>query len=168
MARRQNLEQIRATAFHESGHAVVAFKLGIPIHSDGISTLPGEGFHGFCSILLRKGGDTFSDRIRCDAERQVMFLLAGIEAQRRYRASSIRRHHNHSDYIEAVDFLTPFSESAEEVSAWLKLLQIRTRAIIDSDTWWAVIERLARELIQRRRLSGRETKLILLQAITEV
>ena len=84
-----------------------------------------------------------------------MVFLAGLEAQRKRRVSSVRSYHAHSDYLDAVD-LQPFSESMEEMNAWLRLLMVRTRAIVNSEAWWAAIEGLARILMEKRTLSGRE------------
>lgn len=87
-----------------------------------------------------------------------MVSLAGLEAQRKHRASSVRNYHAHSDYQQAVNLLFYFAESEEEVTAWLRLLMIRTRVIVNSPAWWAVIGGFAQMLMEKRTLSGPEAE----------
>jgi len=43
-----------------------------------------------------------------------MVSLAGLEAQRRHRPSSVRSYHGSFDYQNAVDLIEPFCEQAQK------------------------------------------------------
>jgi hypothetical protein len=168
---RRTQANLLATAYHEAGHAVVAFKLGIRLHRDGVTIEDGEGYSGLCATKPRLQGDISADapeRMKTRAERQVMVFLAGLEAQRKHRVSSVRSYHAHGDYLHAVDYLSPFSESMEEVNAWLRLLMIRTMDIMNSEVWWGAIEGLARMLMEKRTLSGREAEIAIGESLRAV
>src|ERR1700756_1909637 len=78
--------QLAATAFHEAGHAFMAWRQGVPVYKATI--IPGDDTLGHVrhGKVLFKGdwkdlaiGD--SDRTRMRAERLIMICLAGPEAQ---------------------------------------------------------------------------------------
>jgi hypothetical protein len=107
-----------------------------------------------------------TDKMICNAERLVMVSLAGIESQRRYRKSSVRHYHAHSDYQSAVDLLFRFSGGGEEVSLWMKLLALRTRSIIESPIWWPVIVDFSSTLLNRRKMTGKEAEATIRDSLT--
>jgi hypothetical protein len=167
--RKQARSQLLSTAFHEAGHAAVAFYLEIPIAENAVSIICGEGFDGKVSIkqsFLRRLGRLDSAELsaakRLTAERYAIFALAGIEAQRRYRASSVRHYHSSKDYHDAVDVVSYFAPDDEELDAYLRLLRIRTRNIVALPGVWAWIEELASALMEKRKLS-REDVLKIMQ-----
>jgi hypothetical protein len=159
--KRRSQMQDQATAYHEAGHAVMAFKLGITFGRRGVSIDADERSEGRFWHSGRIGGDPtvqMTDRMYCNIERQVMVCLAGINSQRRYRKSSVRRYHANSDYEQAIDLLFHAAGTTEEVNLWHKLLLCRVKSVVESPMWWFVIGELASALLQKRRLSRREAE----------
>jgi hypothetical protein len=103
--------------------------------------------------LGRLDSAELTDAKRLTAERYAIFPLAGIEAQRRYRASSVRRYHSSMDYRNAVDVISHFAPDDEELDAYLRLLRIRARNTIALPGVWEWIEELASALMEKRKLS---------------
>lgn len=157
----RTMESRKVTAYHEAGHAVVAYKLGIRLARKGVTIVSEEGSRGAVWHTGALGGrpdSQITDKMICNAERLVMVSLAGIESQQRYRKSSVRHYHAHSDYQSAVDLLFRFSGGGEEVSLWMKLLALRTRSIIESPIWWPVIVDFAELMLEKQNLSGKEAE----------
>jgi hypothetical protein len=100
----RSVELLRATAYHEAGHAVVAFRLSIPFGAKGVNIDASDGHHGIFYHSASIGGDPTNGLptggMVAQAERQAMCSLAGHEAQRRYRPSSVRNYHAHHDSIQ--------------------------------------------------------------------
>lgn len=120
-----------ATAYHEAGHAVVAFWLGLRVHSVTIVPDAVGGTVGVCRHSAGIGRSVDydrSDRNRLRMERAVMCSLAGIEAQRKHRASSVRNYHAHSDYEKAVDLVSEFFPEADLAGLFIKFMVLRTNS----------------------------------------
>jgi hypothetical protein len=161
--RKRTTNQLLATAYHEAGHAAVAFYLEIPIAEDALSIVGGDDYDGMIytnpSFLRRLGrldSAELTDAKRLIAERYAIFALAGIEAQRRYRASSVRRYHSSKDYHDAIDVISYFAPDDEELEAYLRLLRIRARNIVALPGVWEWIEELAAALMEQRTLSRKD------------
>jgi hypothetical protein len=155
---KRTAEQDRVTAHHEAGHAVVAVVLNTKIRSVSIES--DEHSAGRFRHSSKIGGNPEWDttpRVIVGVERQVVICLAGLEAQKKYRKSSVRNYHGETDFHNAVDMLSYFTYDGEELDLWLKLLECRARQIVQSTRWWPVIRELAAVLIERRHLSGSET-----------
>ena len=76
-----------ATAYHEAGHAVAAFVLGLRIGRRGVTIVPNYDWDGSAHVLkqLREKPDTgVAPRTQVRIERFVMMCLAGDTAQRKY------------------------------------------------------------------------------------
>jgi hypothetical protein len=99
-----------------------------------------------------------TDKMKCNAERQVMVSLARIESQRRYRKSSVRAYDAHADYQSAFDRLSYFAQDEEEIFLWMKLIAHRTRNTIESPIWWTVIQKFAKIILVKRCMTGKETE----------
>lgn len=156
--------QLWATAYHEAGHAVIALYLGIGLGRHGVSIRPDEDTHGH--VGLRRGfrgnpETQNSDRVRLGLERRAMVSLAGHEAQRQFRSSSVRRHHASQDRANAADCLSFNVGSSEELTAYLHLLQIRVRQIVKLPHIWAQITAVAAALIEKRQLTPTEVRQII-------
>lgn len=89
-------------------------------------------------------------------EKLVLVSLAGIQAQRRYRPSSIRSWHAQADYHSAINMLSYFAPNAAELTAYFKLLRIRVDLLFDVPYKWAQVEALAAALLERHTLSAEE------------
>ncbi len=102
------LSILRATAYHEAGHMVAAWRMHVKIHTATI--VPTEDYEGCVhhesplrGIKLDVDG---SDRAEIKANKMVLICLAGPAAQRHYNPrsldSSVRRWHGESRRIADV------------------------------------------------------------------
>jgi hypothetical protein len=147
---------LRATAFHEAGHAVAAWSRGIKVTS--ATVVPAGRFLGQVTHVNPLRGVRLdcdgSDRARRRAEADIVVLLAGPAAQRRHNPRSWRSCHGASDHERATDLAMRVNGSEEAAEAYLNWLAIVARDEVD--TFWDVVERVARELFERRTLSAAE------------
>lgn len=74
-------EDLRATAYHEAGHAVVTFAQGLTI--DTVSIIPAEDYNGIClePSVLGYRFESWRDR-RAIARALIVVCYAGMHAQR--------------------------------------------------------------------------------------
>lgn len=97
-------------------------------------------------------------------ERSVIVLLAGSQAERmalgraKYLGSGL-------DFFEAVRYADYLCRTRPETSAYLRWMQLRVRALVQSPTWRGPIEALAASLVQCRELGAREARSIIRRAI---
>lgn len=154
------------TAYHEAGHAVAARFFRLPVKL--VSIIPGEGFAGFvqfgdtCGRNAAAGllnGASFDGLTRILKE--LIVLLAGMEAQRHYSPQSCRKSHPSSDYAQAVDFSLSFcAGDVQEAEFFLRWVCKRAENLV-TGILWADIHSLADELVVRREMTGREVSAFL-------
>jgi hypothetical protein len=151
-----------STAYHEAGHAVVGWRLGIGLRKMGVTIVPDKavGTAGSCTSSRWATNKTVewddSDKNRIRTEKDIQSLLAGEIAQRRYSLCSVRCRHASSDRATAIDILTYFTAEQMELEAWVKLLHIRTVNLLSNPDIWRAVERLAAALMERRTIPGKE------------
>ena len=145
-----------ATAYHEAGHAVVAFHEGIRLTSGTIiPTVDFDGMVIYASPFGRSNfGSSRSNADRLKAERYVRATLAGHLAQRRFDRGSLLECHADLDRHTADCILSPFTTSERELSAWLRLLGIQVEQILEIR--WPWVKALAKELMEHKKMSGRQ------------
>lgn len=153
--------QLKATAYHEAGHAVAAWRLIIALSHKGVTIVPDQEEGSDGSVFHRKivGKDVeydHSGRNVLKTERLVQVSLAGEVAQRRYNSRSLRSYHSESDRQKAMDVLSYLATSDSEVEAWLKLLYIRTENMLSNPDIWRAVEQLAAELMQKQTICGKD------------
>ena len=153
---------LKATAYHEAGHAMAAWCLEIPFGKGkhALSIVPEGTTQGHFIpkyILRRRSPDvktTGADRLKI--ERIVVVLLAGMVAQRRHRPASVRSWHGSSDFQSAVNLLSPFTGNNREIEAYLRLLRIRAELTLERPGSWECVDALAAALLSRKFLSATE------------
>jgi hypothetical protein len=158
-------QKLRSTAYHEAGHAVAAFHLGIGIGRKGVSVIPdrSENRDGSAHILKGFAGRPdieITDRMRLGAEKHAIATFAGEAAQRRFRASSVRRWHGSGDRRRALDLLSYFAPEKRELKAYCRWLQIRAENLIASHLVWADCCAVADALVERRHLTPHDVRTI--------
>ena len=162
--RMRTSKSLEATAYHEAGHAVAAWRLGVGFRKQALSIVPdGDSLgHAKQSNPLFRVDLEFdkSDRARRRAEKAAQISLAGGAAQRRFSARSYRHAHIKSDLHEAVHMLGYFAEG-DELEAYLRLIEIRARHMFNRPFVWRCVQALAGALLARKKLSGREIKRII-------
>ncbi len=96
--------------------------------------------------------------MRLGAEKSAVISFAGPAAQRKYRPSSMRNYHGHSDRASAIDLMNYFVGSNEELNAYLNLLRIRAEQLVANALTWKEIEAVAAALFERKHLTAQEVK----------
>jgi hypothetical protein len=154
-------------AYHEAGHAVMAWLLHVPIRRATIvaeeeAGSAGHVHHGKLNRRTREdielsGGDPFSPS-RLQAEKRVMISMAGEVAQRFFRPGSVRSHHSDSDRAYITDILTRYSWANEkgviDCRLHYRLLQHWTERMLKAK--WPLVKAVAAALLEHRTLSGKQ------------
>jgi ATP-dependent Zn protease len=166
MKKRSEKER-RATAYHEAGHAVVAFTLNRAFRR--ISIIQDEETLGH--VLYRKWHKKFDpngmepDRARLPIEKAIMTAYAGHEAEYNFTG---RHNHIGSDFDsrQAADFATYIIDDWEkELPAFLTWLRIRTRNILQAPAHWRAVEVLAEALLEKEEIGATEAKQIIIRGM---
>jgi len=149
-------------AYHEAGHAVIAWRLGL-LRKKGASIVPNDYSSGRVHSRRGRGEDghtSNSGQAQLLAERYVMLCMAGIEAQRRHNPRSARSWQFESDRDQAIDWLGTVCEfSSDQFAAYWKLLQIRTRDMVQLH--WKQIEAVAARLLVSKTLTGEQVRQVI-------
>jgi hypothetical protein len=168
---KRTANQLLARAFHEAGHAVATHVLQIPLAKEGAIIFAGEGFSGlvklqrrFLQRLGRLDSVELTDANRVKAERWAIMYLAGLEAQKKYSASSVRNYHAAADYSGALDLMSYFAPETKELQAYIRLLQLRARSLVEFPPHWAAIQAVASALMEKHTLSASEVTTVIFEA----
>ncbi len=137
---------LRATAFHEAGHAVAAMALGISFTHITIG-LNGADLGGVTFV-----GPEWLDPDAVTLSALIATLYAGRIAESRFTGRTARRGAL-SDY-ESVRALADSFLETDDREASLKKARHRAEEVIDSH--WTKVERLADALLRRTRLAHDE------------
>ena len=155
-----------AAAFHEAGHAVAAYHVSVRFRRIAIGKNSAKEL-GWLELWLAPQAiaDGIVDlRTEHAIERSVIVLLAGSQAERmalgraKYLGSGL-------DFFEAVRYAGYLCRTRREMSAYLRWMQLRVRALVQSPSWRRPIEALAICLVQRRELGARAARDIIRRAI---
>ena len=152
--------RLRATAYHEAGHAVAAWHQRIRINSlsiaeDDISK--GRLSHEYHFTGIRPDLD-MSPRAQRRIENMAMVCFAGPHAQRKAFPRSWRNHHGRSDFHQATDLLSYVDPDPETLEIYVKLVDARAQKFVAGPSVWMLIDRLANDLLERRKMTGREVR----------
>jgi ATP-dependent Zn protease len=149
------------TAYHEAGHVAVYFALFRPIRK--VTIVPTDEFEGCCYGYNRKlprlDYCKITPKVRNQVEMEIMIYFAGGIASNRFTGKEDADGVGHDNQY-LTDLAMYMASSEEEIDAYLKWLYIRTQNLIDQPGIWPFIEALASELMNKRTLSGKETKAI--------
>ena len=155
-------KSLDVVAHHEAGHAMIAYRLGIPVQE--VSIQPTESSAGrvwyqqSLAEIIRSGST--SDERRIQMERCAMVCLAGREAQMRFDFEGLQEDDYQVDLDLVIDALNNFSSCEEEVLIYEKLLVIRTRWLFDQPMAWEMVTDLAKALLKNETMSGDEANAV--------
>ena len=148
----------KATAYHEAGHAVACYYLGVKVKSATVVPDKGQGTHGHVRHEdMYRGLDPeidLSGRARLRMERSIIISLAGAAAQRRYSRQSWRHDHGASDFRAAANLALRIGGDDDGADRFLRWLELRTDRLVQNH--WQDIERVARALLERKTMNGGE------------
>jgi ATP-dependent Zn protease len=144
-------KRLEAAAYHEAGHAVVAWRQRVKVprvtilHDD--DSVAGAAHSRRPAFLSAASYDSLP---KSAVEDHALVCLAGAESEKRWTGR-----YNHvgarSDVESAVAFLRMHAGSDEEVRAWMKLQQVRTRQVVTN--MWSEIAAAAKTLVERRAIT---------------
>lgn len=154
---------LRAVAYHEAGHAVMALVEGIPICS--VSVMPRGHPRG---VTLQRGFRPDRDAspwAPISAMQHVRFGFAGRLAEERACPGSTSGHW--ADTKQAASILARICFSPEELGAYWHLLEIQTKWVLSLPRVWPCVEAVAEALMVRGRLSGADVETIMARVTAE-
>lgn len=139
-------------AIHEAGHACLGAMSGMDVRTV-ILHRPGARQEEAGRVELH---DMAAER-DADPTRFLIFLLAGAAAEKRAcgRYTPRDAHDRHIAALFAAVTLNEEPDSAR-VRSMLEAVQLVANARIADDATWHWIERVAKQLVRRRRLTGRD------------
>lgn len=156
-----------ATAYHEAGHMVAAWRLGMKIRRATI--IPAEDYAGkvhhespLKGINLEIDG---SDRAEMKADKAVLICLAGPVTQRCFRPTSWRRHHGRSDYDLATDLALRLHGDGEMATAYLGWMSKRAERLVSTN--WKFVEAFAASLLAKHTLAASDVPKIIQQVASQ-
>jgi len=155
-------------AYHEAGHAVMAYLIGKRIKK--ITIIPSDSLLGQVehSGFSKKSEelestDYWNYSMRKLVDGDVMLHYAGQIAQAYYSGKSPEAG-SYSDDQKAAHMAINVTGSAEELDAYLYWLYVRTQKLICSEMNWPLIEAVAKELMSVKKMSGRRARKIIQEA----
>ena len=160
-------------AYHEAGHAVVAYDQGVRVH--GISIVPDEGRMGHIAIdtlLLNRLAPTFrfnkGAKNRFTMERHVMVLQGGHAAVHRLDPTKkeVAKTVNGegSDQNIAMSLVEAFASGELEAEKYYQWLDARTEGIMANPMRWSQVQALAEALLVDEQLGARKVREIIGEA----
>ena len=136
----------QATAYHEAGHAVLAFILGRPVHC--VSILPDREHLGICEFgkgVYRPSEDWL--------EREILIALGGVAAEARltgiYAWDAATRD---QQYVRRLAVQRAGESRAERLQ---RRLLAKAEHLLADEGCWLAVELIATELLTHREISGR-------------
>jgi hypothetical protein len=158
--------KLKRTAYHEAGHAVMAYCLNDYIRH--VSIIPEGGILGHLQRGKRENleSDKFnpSARTRNRIEKKAMVSWGGNVAEHlltrhKYRTVS------EQDEQDVFYRLLHLSSNAQEAGAYSDWLWYRTKTMLQASWHWAATEALARELFDHRYIGGNRVRQIIKESI---
>ncbi len=169
----QKQDRRTISAYHEAGHAVVAYDQGVRVH--GISIVPDEGRMGHIAIdtlLLNRLAPTFQfnkgARNRFTMERHVMVLQGGHAAV--HRLDPVKKNladtinGEGSDQNIAMSLLKAFAVGDREAEKYYQWLDARTEGIMANPMRWFQVKILAEALLEHEQMGARKVRMIIKEA----
>jgi hypothetical protein len=145
----------RAIGYREAGYTIACWSLGFRVKRAAITSQnkPSEFLtwlraarFSHNSGLLRRSIVRYHDRIVC--------ALAGLEAQRRAAPKAIGSSQAHSDQAIAANLLLRLHGEERERTCALTYLKARARNLVNRH--WQMIQDLAKALLERPSMTGKE------------
>jgi hypothetical protein len=151
--RKRRKSQIEAAAYHEAGHAVVAYFLDykpefvtiVPTVDPAGHIIHPNPLHGF-QLDIDDSGEA-----RLRVESAITICFAGPLAQQRYNPRSWRRVHGQVDYERIAELGLHVCGSGEQANAFIRWREIVAFDMVKAH--WLRIQLVAGQLLERENLN---------------
>jgi ATP-dependent Zn protease len=163
---RKQLSQRALTAFHEAGHAVVAYALRR--HFRKLSIAPDATSLGRANLWPLRYRSVELDRSRRNRDRlekEIMTLYGGLVAEQIVQGGYDVRA-SAKDLQRAAELAMLLTDTDEEAWALLRLLHIRTRQLLQQPVWSTALQQLSKQLRRRCEMSYDECRVAIEDAIS--
>ena len=140
-------DDVMATAYHEAGHAIVAVLLGRPV--DKVSVVRNSLRLGVCRMSKRKGAP-----VQDEMETQALIQFAGLISEAKY-TGRYNWGGAQQDLIQIRQLARYRGSSEKQMERLQRRWMDKTEYLLSDDNTWSLVERLARELVEHKTLSGR-------------
>jgi hypothetical protein len=155
-----------ATAYHEAGHVVMDWCLGLGVRGvsivrdgDSAGHVQGKRINPRTGRAIDQGYRWHPSRFV--AEKHAMSLLAGEAAQRRYSPLSVRRRHSEDDLAKCDALLGKYDPDREKPEAKFHCLLLRKWTVSVIEQHWHLVEAVAGALLNHRELSGAQIRAVI-------
>jgi hypothetical protein len=166
----KRITRLEGTAYHEAGHAAVAFYLRravtrvtiVPDEDKG--TLGHVRHTALSKALITVFEEGVDERRRDWIEREILIYFAGGLAEK--KLTGRMNHVGMGGDVRAVEeWASRICYTPEEARAYVTWLSKRAEALVNDKVVWSCVEAMARELLKAKTLSGRRARQIYRQAI---
>lgn len=152
---RVETKRLRATAYHEAGHAVMALELGRPVHK--VTIVPGQSDLG-----MRRDGVCHIQKGRSKAskdwlEDEVLILFAGMVAEARWTGNYCYEGAA-QDLRQIRRYAMMRADGAKQIERLERRWLSKTENYLSDPALWAATERIADALVQDQTISGRAAR----------
>lgn len=154
------------TAYHEAGHAVAKKVLGLKLRSATI--VPRGDYQGFVTgpigiNVQRLRYDIFSVNEVSRWHNEIIVLMAGAQAQRKYKPRSVRPYMIAADNAN-IQTILECVHPRNEHRTIINWLRVRTENLINHPKHWRYVEDVAVALLENRTLTGDDISKILAES----
>ena len=144
------------TAYHEAGHAVIAFVFERPVQK--LSILPDQRRLGHCELL--KGVNRASqDRVEAD----ILILLAGVASEAIHSGSY--NWEGAVQDLQSVRRLAVMRSGDRQADKLTRRLLAKVEHLLRQPRNWNAVQHIAAELIEKNSVSGRVVRHCVEQAL---
>ncbi|MFC2002560.1 hypothetical protein ACFLV4_01245 [Chloroflexota bacterium] len=158
---------LKRVAYHEAGHAVMAFWLRCRFHH--VSIILDESEDTVGHVLSGKRARVEYERVepsshnRFQIEKYILVALGGNAAERLLTGRKVWAG-SETDLHNAYDYVSLLIQEENEIRAYLKWLHERTGNTLSSACNWFAVETLANELLNRRYIGSGQVHQIIRKA----
>jgi ATP-dependent Zn protease len=160
--------ELKRTAYHEAGHAFVAWRERLPVKRATIKPhdgLLGAVRHG-SGFMAKQLADIdraeITPAIRGKLEKHIRVLLAGWLAERHYDRAA-NEESAHTDFRNAIDYMMVMTSSQREMDLYFALLRYQTTTMLRIG--WPHVKALAAALLESETLRGKDVAAIIYKSM---